>query len=93
MGGRGERTKAPMSLQDLQRKRDGKAKAAPSWRFWGRDVQVCKRETLREAYRVAKANDGAPGIDGVTFEDIEVHGVEPFLAQRRDERVARMVLM
>src|ERR1700674_848294 len=89
MGGRGEMTKAPMSLQDLQRKIYGKAKSEPSWRFWGLYVHVCKMETLREAYRVAKANDGAPGIDGVTFEDIEVNGVEPFLERIRDELVAR----
>ena len=82
-------TKAPMSLQDLQRKIYEKAKAEPSWRFWGLYVHVCKMETLREAYRAAKANDGAPGIDGVTFEDIEVNGVEPFLEQIRDELVAR----
>jgi len=49
MGGRGEMTKAPMSLQDLQRKIYGKAKAEPSWRFWGLDVQVGNMETLREA--------------------------------------------
>ena len=42
-------TKAPMSLQDLQRKIDGKAKAEPSWRFWGLYVHVCTMETLREA--------------------------------------------
>jgi RNA-directed DNA polymerase len=82
-------TKVPMSLQDLQRKIYGKAKAEPSWRFWGLYVHVCKMETLREAYRAAKANDGAPGIDGVTFEDIEVNGVEPFLEQIRDALVAR----
>jgi len=82
-------TQAPMRLQDLQRKRDGKAKAAPSWRFWGLDVHVCTRETLREASRAAKANDGAPGLDGVTCEDLEVNGVEPCREQRRDERVAR----
>jgi RNA-directed DNA polymerase len=78
-----------MRLQDLQRKIDGKAKAEPSWRFWGLYVHVCTMETLREAYRAAKANDGAPGIDGVTCEDLEVNGVEPFLEQRRDARVAR----
>ena len=81
--------KAPMSLQDLQRKIYGKAKAEPSWRFWGLYVHVCKMETLREAYGVAKANNGAPGIDGVTFEDIEASGVEGFLEQIRDELVAR----
>jgi len=78
-----------MSLQDLQRKIYGKAKAEPSWRFWGLYVHVCKMETLREAYSVAKANNGAPGIDGVTFEDIEASGVEPFLEHIRDELVTR----
>ena len=82
-------TTAPMSLQDLQRRIDVKAQAAPSWRFWGLYVHVDKMETLRAAYRMAKANNGAPGIDGVTFEDIDASGVEPFLEHIRDERVAR----
>src|ERR1700675_3758067 len=89
MGGRGEMTKAPMSLQDLHRRIDGKAKAEPSWRFWGLYVHVCKRETLREAYGMAKANNGAPGIDGVTFEEMEASGGEPFLEHRRDALVTR----
>src|SRR2546430_10143615 len=42
-------------------------------------------ETLHEAYQLAKRNDGAPGIDGVTFEAIEESGVESFLKQIRDE--------
>jgi RNA-directed DNA polymerase len=46
-------------------------------------------ETLREAYSVAKANNGAPGMDGVTFEAMEASGVEPFLEHIRDERVTR----
>ena len=79
--------KAPIRLQDLQRKIYVKAKANPSWRFWGLYVHVCKMETLRTAYRLAKANDGAPGIDGVTFEAIEAGGVDDFLAQVRDELV------
>jgi RNA-directed DNA polymerase len=80
-------TKTPVKLQDLQRKIYTKAKADPSWRFWGLYVHVCKLETLRTAYAMAKANDGAPGIDGVTFDAIEAAGVDGFLAQLRDELV------
>src|SRR3981189_1495249 len=82
-GGKGEMTKAPSSLQDLRRRLYVKAKAEPSWRFWGLYVHVCKRETLQEAYLLAKANDGAPGIDGVTFAAVEAEGVETFLDQLR----------
>src|ERR1700682_5231085 len=86
-GGKGEMTKAPINLQDLRRSLYVKAKAEPSWRFWGLDVQVCKMETLREAYQMARKNDGAPGIDGVTFEAIEESGAESFLGQIREELV------
>jgi RNA-directed DNA polymerase len=88
MGGKGEMTKAPSSLQDLRRSLYIKAKAEPTWRFWGLYVHVCKKDTLYEAYRMAKENDGAPGIDGVTFEAIEESGVERFLEQIRDELVS-----
>jgi RNA-directed DNA polymerase len=84
-GGKGEMTKTPISLQDLRRSLYVKAKAEPAWRFWGLYVHVCKMETLREAYQMAKSNDGAPGIDGVTFDAIEESGVESFLRQIRDE--------
>ena len=72
--------KTPSNLQDLRRRLYVKAKSEPSWRFWGLYVHVCKRETLFEAYRLAKANDGAPGIDGVTFEAIEADGLRVFLS-------------
>jgi RNA-directed DNA polymerase len=78
-------TKTPISLQDLRRRIYRKAKAEPAWRFWGLYVHVCKLETLREAYRLAKLNNGAPGIDGVTFEAIAAEGLEAFLQQLRDE--------
>src|ERR1022692_2677050 len=84
-GGKGEMTKAPISLQDLRRSLYVKAKAEPSWRFWGLYVHVCKMETLREAYQMARSNGGAPGIDGVTFGAIEESGEERFLQQLRDE--------
>ena len=82
-------TAVPISLQDLQRRLYVKAKAEKDWRFWGLYVHVGKLETLRAAYAMAKQNDGAPGIDGMTFEAIEAAGVEGFLAQLRDELVAR----
>jgi len=78
-------TKAPSSLQDLRRSLYVKAKAEPTWRFWGLYVHICKMETLYEAYRMAKENGGAPRIDGVTFETIEESGREGFLRQIRDE--------
>lgn len=82
-------TKASSSLQDLRRGIYVKAKAEPSWRFWGLYVHVCKMETLREAYAMAKKNNGAPGVDGVTFEAIEAQGAEQFLEQIRDELTER----
>lgn len=85
--GRGAMTKTPISLQDLRRRIYAKAKAEPSWRFWGLYVHVCKTETLSAAYALAKVNDGAPGVDGVTFEAVESAGPTDFLAQLREELV------
>lgn len=80
--------KAPVSLQDLRRKIYLKAKSDKTWRFWGLYVHICKMETLQEAYRMAKKNNGAPGIDGVAFEAIGEFGLEVFLEQIRDELVS-----
>jgi len=80
-------TNTPVSLQDLRRSLYVKAKAERTWRFWGLYVHVCKMETLQEAYEMAKENNGAPGIDGVTFETIEESGVESFLQQIRNELI------
>src|SRR6516164_1033764 len=88
MGGRGGMIKTPIDLQDLRRKIYTKAKADTAWRFWGLYVHVCKLETLRAAYALAKKNNGAPGIDGVTFAAIEDSGVEAFLKQIQDELAA-----
>src|SRR5215813_3484100 len=92
MEGRGEMTTAPMSLRDLRRRIYRKAKAEPAWRFWGLYVHVCKLETLREAYRLAKQNNGAPGIDGVTFEAIEAGGRQGWLQQLRVELLGHTYL-
>ncbi len=83
--GRGEMTKTPVNLQDLRRRIYVKAKSEPSWRFWGLYVHVCKEEVLHAAYRLAKKNNGAPGIDGVTFEAVEAMGVDFFIEELRKE--------
>ena len=80
-------TKAPINLQELRRRIYRKAKADKTHRFWGIFVHVAKAETLEEAYRTAKRNGGAPGIDGQTFEDVERTGLPEFLATVREELI------
>src|ERR1700747_2049661 len=82
-------TKASIGLQDLRRRIYVKAKAEPSWRFWGLYVHVCKVETLRAAYEMAKQNDGVLGVEGVTFEAMEAQGAEALLEKLRDELTGR----
>ncbi len=77
--------KAPISLQDLRRRIYRKAKSDKTHRFWGLYVHIAKTETLLAAYRQAKSNGGAPGIDGQSFVDIEAEGLVPFLESLRDD--------
>lgn len=77
--------KAPISLQDLRRKLYIKAKSESSWRFWGLYTHICKLETLEEAYKQAKRNGGAPGIDGVTFQSLEAGDLNAYLKALRNE--------
>ncbi len=81
--------KPSIDLQELRRRIYRRAKAEKTGRFWGLYVHVCKIETLRAAYQEAKANDGAPGLDGVSFEEIESQGVEEFLENIRQQLLAR----
>jgi RNA-directed DNA polymerase len=80
---------ASISLQDLRRRLYVEAKADKTKRFWGLYVHVAKLETLSAAYDLAKRNNGAPGIDGVTFDAIEEEGLEAFLAELRDDLISR----
>ena len=50
-------------------------------------MHVCKLSTLSESYQMAKRNNGAPGIDGITFDDIEKAGVESFLRNIQEELI------
>jgi RNA-directed DNA polymerase len=78
-----------MSLQELRRKIYRKAKTEKHGKFWGLYCHICKKEVLEEAYRLAKANDGAPGLDGKSFDAIEAEGVEGFLEGIRQELLIR----
>jgi len=77
--------KAPIDLQELRRRIYRKAKSDQAHRFWGIFVHVAKMETLEKAYRLAKRNGGAPGIDQQTFNAIEAAGLDAFLLDLRDE--------
>jgi RNA-directed DNA polymerase len=80
-------TKTPINLQDLRRRIYRKAKSEPTHRFWGLFVHITKMETLEEAYRNARRNGGGPGIDGLSFEDIETQGRTTFLTAIREDLV------
>jgi len=73
------------SVQKLQMALQAKAKAEPSYRFYSLWDKVCRRDVLWNAYRHCRANDGAPGVDRITFDQIEARGVEPWLAKLQEE--------
>ena len=77
--------KTPVTMQELRKKIYVKAKAEPQWRFWGMYTHVCKKEVLMTAYKMVKAKNGSPGIDGITFEDIEEQGLEEYIERIREE--------
>ena len=80
-------TKTPISLQDLRRRIYRKAKSDKTHRFWGLFVHVTKLETLEEAYRIARKNGGAPGIDGQSFSAIESEDRLAFLREVREDLI------
>jgi RNA-directed DNA polymerase len=70
----------PERIRTLQRKLYLKAKAEPAFRFYLLYDKVWREDILLHAYHLARANGGAPGVDGQDFERIEAAGVEAWLA-------------
>src|SRR4249919_2855604 len=79
----------PEKIRSLQRKLYRKAKAEPAFRFYVLYDKICREDILRHAYGLARSNAGAPGIDGVSFAEIEAQGLEGWLAGLREDLVAK----
>jgi RNA-directed DNA polymerase len=79
----------PEKIRNLQRKLYCKAKAEPAFRFYILYDKICREDVLRHAYALSRANAGAPGVDGTTFEQIDASGVEGWLAGLREELDSR----
>jgi hypothetical protein len=71
----------PEKIRNLQRKLYCKAKAEPACRFSMLYDKIYRIDILSHAYALCRENDGAPGVDGVTFAMIEAQGVEGWLAR------------
>jgi RNA-directed DNA polymerase len=79
----------PDKIRTLQRKLYLKAKAEPEFRFYLLYDKIYREDILHHAYDLMRANNGAPGVDGVTFEKIEAEGLEEWLAGIRKDLIEK----
>src|SRR5215468_5612105 len=84
-GGIGVSLSTPESVQKLQTALHDKAKEAPNFRFYALYDKVYRKDVLAFAYECCKANGGAAGVDGQTFENIEAYGEERWLDELTQE--------
>ncbi len=69
----------PSRIRDLQIKLYRKAKSEPGYRFYMLYDKIYREDILSHAYELARANQGAPGVDGQSFADIESRGLGEWL--------------
>lgn len=79
----------PGSIRRLQRKLYLKAKAEPAYRFYLLYDKIYREDILTHAYALARANKGAPGVDGVSFAMIEAQGLDAWLANIRNDLIKK----
>ncbi len=79
----------PLRVQKLQTALHDKAKGSPNFRFYALYDKVYREDVLAFAYECCKANRGAEGVDGQTFEDIEEYGVKKWLDELTQELKSR----
>jgi len=79
----------PLSVQKLQTALHDKAKGSPNFRFYALYDKVYREDVMAFAYECCKANRGAAGVDGQTFEDIEEYGSKKWLDELTQELKSR----
>jgi group II intron reverse transcriptase/maturase len=73
------------TVEKLQTSLQRKAKAEPNFRFYALWDKVFRYDVMTEAFARCRANAGAAGVDGETFERIEAQGREGWLGKLREE--------
>jgi RNA-directed DNA polymerase len=71
----------PKSVQKLQTALHAKAKAEAGYRFYALYDKISRDDILTHAYAQCRSNNGAPGVDGQEFADVEAYGVERWLGE------------
>src|SRR6201987_3455400 len=79
----------PDSIRSLQKKLYCKAKADSAYRFSLLYDKIHREDILAHAYALARANGGAPGVDGVTFAMLEAAGLKEWFTEIRNDLVTK----
>jgi len=72
----------PENVQRLQTALHAKTKAEPGFRFYALSDKIYREDILAHTYACCRSNEGAPGVDGQEFADVEAYGVERWLGAR-----------